>query len=339
MMINLEKLLENYDDLHRQALDATGFWGKQGAGCIVMAKDTGRLLIAHRSAHVEQPNTWGTWGGAIDPGENPKQAAGREVKEEMGYHGRIAPIAMYVFKSGTFQYHNFLVIVDTEFEPELNWENQGYEWVEFGDWPEPMHFGLKSFLENSGQEIKKYVEASDAHKKEKVTEMDAQPAQPPAIVRPTVAAINNVSKIANEETLKNSYLLAATIWKEARGEGTTGMQAVLNVIMNRAGGKFSKADEVVMKPYQFAVWNNSKDPDGDAQDLAQKARNGKLAKADDDAYLAAIQLVDLARQGKLKDVTGGATFYINPKHANPSWLKKMTKTKKIGNHQFYKPTK
>ena len=61
------------DSKHRQALKQTGFWGRRGAGCVIMAQDTGRFCIAHRSENVEQPGTWGTWGGAIDEGEDPAQ--------------------------------------------------------------------------------------------------------------------------------------------------------------------------------------------------------------------------------------------------------------------------
>ena len=54
------------DSDHAEALQQTGFWGRAGAGVLFLARDTGRILIAHRSADVEQPDTWGTWGGAID---------------------------------------------------------------------------------------------------------------------------------------------------------------------------------------------------------------------------------------------------------------------------------
>ena len=48
--------------------------------------------------------------------------------------------------SRSFRYYNFLAIVPEEFEPDLNWENDAARWVEFGDWPAPMHFGLKALL-------------------------------------------------------------------------------------------------------------------------------------------------------------------------------------------------
>lgn len=153
------------DEEHRQALNKTGFWGRQGAGCIIMAKDTKRFCIAHRSKYVEQPNTWGTWGGAIDSGEDPKVAAAREVKEEAGYHGSMHLIPLYVFKHESgFTYYNFLAIVESEFEPSLDWETQGFEWVNFGDWPSPMHPGLQRLLSDPAS-IRTLEKASNSDQK------------------------------------------------------------------------------------------------------------------------------------------------------------------------------
>jgi len=144
--MRLLELKENDDD-HRTALRQTGFWGRQGAGCIIMAQDTGRFCIAHRSDAVEQPNTWGTWGGAIDSGEDPAAAAQREVREEAGYRGAMRLVPLYIFRHPSgFTYYNFLAIVAKEFKPKMDWETQGYAWVEYGRWPAPLHLGLKALL-------------------------------------------------------------------------------------------------------------------------------------------------------------------------------------------------
>ena len=141
--------LEN-DQEHRQALKRTGFWGRRGAGCIILAKNTGRFCIAHRSSKVEQPGTWGTWGGAIDEGEDPARAAQREVAEEAGYSGAMKMVPLYVFKHKSgFTYYNFLAIVEREFQPRLDWETQGYDWVEYGAWPSPLHPGLQAVLSDA----------------------------------------------------------------------------------------------------------------------------------------------------------------------------------------------
>jgi 8-oxo-dGTP pyrophosphatase MutT (NUDIX family) len=139
----------NDDHLHARALQQTGFWGAQGAGCIFLARDTKRLLIAHRSGYVEQPGTWGTWGGAIDRSENPEAAARREAEEEAGHHGALTMVPLFVFRSNAFRYSNFLAIVEHEFKPVLNWESQGFQWCRFGKWPRPLHFGLTAVLDDA----------------------------------------------------------------------------------------------------------------------------------------------------------------------------------------------
>jgi len=135
------------DQTHSQQLRKTNFFGKQGAGCLFIADDSIRLLIAHRSKKVQEPGTWGTWGGAIDDGEAPKEAVVREAREEAGVTISLSSIVpMYVFQSGTFKYHNFLVHVPEEFTPKLNWETQSFLWVDYGDWPSPLHPGMKTWL-------------------------------------------------------------------------------------------------------------------------------------------------------------------------------------------------
>jgi hypothetical protein len=38
--------------------------------------------------------------------------------------------------------------VPQEFTPNINWETQAFDWFDFGDWPEPSHFGLTALLED-----------------------------------------------------------------------------------------------------------------------------------------------------------------------------------------------
>jgi 8-oxo-dGTP pyrophosphatase MutT (NUDIX family) len=154
-----ESVYEDDSD-HQQQLQKTGFWGRQGAGCLFLAMDTKRLCINHRSRQVEEPGTWGTWGGAIDSGENPEVALKREVREEAGYNGKMKLVPLYVFKhSSGFTYYNYLALVETEFTPVMDWETQGFKWVEYGKWPKPLHPGLKLLLNDpaSLSTIQKYT--------------------------------------------------------------------------------------------------------------------------------------------------------------------------------------
>lgn len=135
------------DSQHEKALEETGFWGRRAAGCIFYCENTKRFLFSHRSRYVQEPNTWGTWGGACDADETPKEGVVREIREECKYNGPLRLKKIHVFKhSSGFEYHTFLAIVSKEFEPELDWENQGYAWVEKGEWPKPLHPGVKNIL-------------------------------------------------------------------------------------------------------------------------------------------------------------------------------------------------
>ena len=141
------EILRENDREHSERLRTTGFWGARGAGCLFLAQDTRRILIAHRSKHVEQPNTWGPWGGAIDSNETPEAAVQREAREEAGYNGPLRLVPLYVFRHPSgFTYYNYLALVESEFEPQLDWETQGYVWTQYGNWPQPLHAGMRLLL-------------------------------------------------------------------------------------------------------------------------------------------------------------------------------------------------
>ena len=170
--------------------------------------------------------------------------------------------------------------------------------------------------------------------KDNIREMDAAPQQPPAIVQK--AEKPSATNVLNQQAITNAYIVIATLYGEARGEGEVGMQAVLNVLMNRANNDFSKVKGLALAPKQFSMWNDVKDPATFAINLGKQVRDKEIQGADKSMYLKAAGLVDQAMKGTLKDITGGAKFYFNPSLANPSWAKKMKKTATIGNHDFYK---
>jgi len=132
---------------HALTTDKTGkFWGNAGAGGIFYAEDTKRFLLPFRSEYVNEPHTWGVWGGAIDKGENPEEAVKREIREEAKYTGKYKLIPLYVFQKGDFKYHNFLIILPSEFKPSLDWETEKSGWFALDKFPTPLHFGLKALM-------------------------------------------------------------------------------------------------------------------------------------------------------------------------------------------------
>lgn len=137
-------------------------------------------------------------------------------------------------------------------------------------------------------------------------------------------------KIAESPKNEQIDTVARTLWGEARGEGTQGMQAVANVIMNRVkkGGWYGATPkEVCLKPSQFSCWLKS-DPN----------RSKLLAVNDSDSnFVLAKQIAKNAVNGKLLDITNGATHYLALGSLSkvPSWANDMKKTASIGNHTFY----
>jgi 8-oxo-dGTP pyrophosphatase MutT (NUDIX family) len=119
------------------------FFGNKGAGVLVYCQNTKRFLLGLRSRFVNEPGTWGIFGGKIDNDANPKEAALRELKEETSYSGPINLIHFDTFQSGDFQFFNFLGIVDEEFKPILDWENDDAQWFSLDEFPKRnLHFGL-----------------------------------------------------------------------------------------------------------------------------------------------------------------------------------------------------
>jgi len=300
------------------------YWGSEAAGALIVAQNTGRILLVHRSKNVDQPGTWGTIGGKVDFEETPQETISREVEEESGFDGNYKISHLYTYKDGEFKYHNYLLIIKFEQTPMLNWENDTSAWVEYGEWPDPLHFGMEELIKHAGHKIKRVI---DLIKKKNAEILESMDVPPPAIIQHV--GLPKTSGMMDKQAMINAYIVAATLWGEARGEGERGMQAVLNVIMNRTKQDFSKTKDIVLKPKQFSMWNGVSNPEEASIQLAKKM-------CDDKTYQTIIRLVDLASKGKLPDITGGATFYFNPKKVNPSWAKKLSYTITIGNHKFYK---
>ena len=121
--------------------------------------------------------------------------------------------------------------------------------------------------------------------------------------------------------------LARTAWGEGRGEGLEGMQAVLNVLMNRVGqpGFPSSPSGVALQPNQFSAWSPS---DPNRQQMLQTGMH-------DPSFIQAAGLAKKALGGKLPDITGGATHYTGP-GAKENWSKTMQLSTAVGKHRFFK---
>jgi 8-oxo-dGTP pyrophosphatase MutT (NUDIX family) len=110
-------------------------------GIFFYASNTQRFLYLLRN---DKNNTnWGIPGGKIEDGETLFEGIERECMEEVGFFptdAKLVPIQKFV--NNHFTYHTFYCELSEEFMPTLNEEHCGYAWVEFENYPKPMHPGL-----------------------------------------------------------------------------------------------------------------------------------------------------------------------------------------------------
>ena len=141
------------------SLDAESFWGNLGSGVLVVARDTQRILLGLRSLGVEEPNTWGNFGGAIgisDDGEpeealSPEDNALKEMSEEINYTGPIEMIPSFTYRNNSFTYYNYIGMVNSESQIALNqfnWEISELRWFTLDEVLSlsNLHFGISELL-------------------------------------------------------------------------------------------------------------------------------------------------------------------------------------------------
>ena len=120
---------------------------------------------------------------------------------------------------------------------------------------------------------------------------------------------------------------ARTINGEARGEGSDGMRAVAQVLLNRVNdGRWGPTlAAVCLAPFQFSCWN-----------VGDPNRKLLVALRDDDAtlQLAMAALADALEPGAA-DPTHGATHYYADGLEMPGWTAGLTPTAHIGHHLFF----
>lgn len=134
--------------------------GKRGAGILLAARSTGRILLLLRSEECNEPGTWGLPGGKIDERENARTAAIRELEEETGWDGPVSVLKepIFIFEEPDFEFLTYFGCIDDEFDPQLNWESADAGWFSLGKLPSPLHFGVAALM----REQKKAVAAEIA---------------------------------------------------------------------------------------------------------------------------------------------------------------------------------
>tara|TARA_R110001632_G_scaffold172343_1_gene291687 strand:- start:66 stop:563 length:498 start_codon:yes stop_codon:yes gene_type:complete len=141
-------------------------------------------------------------------------------------------------------------------------------------------------------------------------------------------------------------VIAATIVGEAGGEGYEGMQAVKNVLQNRADKKGRIAARISLMPRAFSMWDTATAGVSVPDDFNKDDRPKKIQSIIDmyKKHSKWDTAVTLAKSG-VEDITGGATHYwassgqqaLKDKDGNPDppyWAEEWQDPIVIGNHTF-----
>lgn len=124
------------------------------SGGIILARETKRFLFLLRN----KESVWGFVGGQKEPTDStPYEALLREINEEISLCPKIqktVPLELYISNDNKFYYHTYVLIIEKEFVPILNEEHVGYAWVNYSNWPKPLHQAVKTSLNNRANKNK-----------------------------------------------------------------------------------------------------------------------------------------------------------------------------------------
>jgi 8-oxo-dGTP pyrophosphatase MutT (NUDIX family) len=114
-----------------------------GCGALIYCSSTKRYLFLLRN-QKRHAGSWGLVGGGVNSNESIIDALHREIAEEINLESylQIVPLEKFTSDQGNFEYHTYLITVETEFTPTLNNEHRGYAWTYLDDHPKPLHPGV-----------------------------------------------------------------------------------------------------------------------------------------------------------------------------------------------------
>ena len=141
------------------------------------------------------------------------------------------------------------------------------------------------------------------------------------------------------------YCLAENIYYEAKSEDIQGQFAVASVTLNRT--KDARFPNTVCGVVQQSArsritnrlvcafsWYCENDKKG--KEIPVKNKDGSINQAVVDQFQVASIVAITMLSGDIEDNTKGATHFHNPYTSNPAWKYELTKTMRVGNHDFYK---
>jgi len=129
-------------------------WQGVSACAIVLAEDTGRVLVKQCAPVDGTEPEWGTWTADVPAGKSPLQVAINTIAERCAYEGDLALSRLTPFSDARFfVQHNYVAVVPQEFEPRID-GCPGYQWCDLDRLPQPLSPALAHLLDRSGSDVR-----------------------------------------------------------------------------------------------------------------------------------------------------------------------------------------
>lgn len=149
---------------------------------------------------------------------------------------------------------------------------------------------------------------------------------PPKVETKEGDKVNEAEEKELKWRIRETGIVAETIWREARGEDLNGRLAVASVIVNRMKERKLSASGVCLQRKQFSCWNGV--------DASGKPWTGKnLTNNELGVWIECVRIAGEIVRSEFKPI-GNWNHYYNPKLCNPSWGRTMESVSTIGNHLF-----
>ena len=140
-------------------------------------------------------------------------------------------------------------------------------------------------------------------------------------------------KVGKWEKAKAMNVVARTLYMEARGEGSVGLDMVMTVIWNRSGGDAANFADVCLAYKQFSCWNNIANKSPSTYQI--QFPRGAVAGSGKDAssWQVCVNLAKSAFDGTFKPMNDKWNSYYNPDKADPDWADDMIGAEMVGHHK------